>query len=160
MNLRKLASVEQLLQTKLATELVASYGRPLTLQAIRSVLEDVRTHASTGKDLSLPDRENILTQIASLLKKWTSPTLLPVINASGVILHTNLGRAPLSNATLQAMEAVAKGYSNLEYDLETGKRGSRLVHSDVLLQRLTGAESAMVVNNNAAAVLLVLAALA
>jgi L-seryl-tRNA(Ser) seleniumtransferase len=85
---------------------------------------------------------------------------VPVINASGVILHTNLGRAPLSNAALKAMEAVAHGYSNLEFDLETGKRGSRLFHAETLLQRLTGVEAAIIVNNNAAAVLLVLAALA
>jgi L-seryl-tRNA(Ser) seleniumtransferase len=160
MNLRGLASVEQLLQTQLAAELIASFGRPLTLQAIRRVLEDVRTRVSTSEGLTLPDRKNILTEAASLLEAWTYPTLLPVINASGVILHTNLGRAPLSSATLQAMEAVAHGYSNLEYDLETGKRGSRLVHPEAQLQRLTGAEAAMVVNNNAAAVLLVLAALA
>jgi L-seryl-tRNA(Ser) seleniumtransferase len=160
MNLRGLASVEQLLQTQLAAELIANYGRPLTLQAIRCVLENVRTNASTSKGITLPDREIILTDSASLLEAWTSPTLLPVINASGVILHTNLGRAPLSAASLLAMEAVGHGYSNLEYDLETGKRGSRLIHSDVLLQRITGAEAAMSVNNNAAAVLLALAALA
>ncbi len=112
------------------------------------------------EELTLPGRENILTEAASLLKAWTSPTLVPVINASGVILHTNLGRAPLSTASIKAMEAVAHGYSNLELDLETGKRGSRLVHTETLLQQLTGAESAMIVNNNAAAVLLVLAALA
>ncbi len=160
MNLHGLPSVEQLLQTQLAAELIASYGRPLTLQAIRSVLEEVRLRASKSESLTLPDRENMLTATASLLETWTSPTLVPVINASGVILHTNLGRAPLSTAALQAMEAVSHGYSNLEFDLETGKRGSRLVHAEALLQRLTGAEAAMVVNNNAAAVLLVLAALA
>ena len=160
MNLQGLPSIEQLLQTQLAAELIASYGRPLTLQAIRSALEDVRAQVSKSAGQSLPDRESILTDVDSRLKAWTSPSLLPVINASGVILHTNLGRAPLSNAALQAMHAVAQGYSNLELDLETGKRGSRLVHAEGLLQRLTGAEAAMVVNNNAAAVLLVLAALA
>jgi L-seryl-tRNA(Ser) seleniumtransferase len=160
MNLHGLPSVEQLLQTQLAAELIASYGRPLTLQAIRSVLEQVRLRASKGKSLTLPDRENLLTAASALLETWTSPPLLPVINASGVILHTNLGRAPLSAAALQAMEAVAHGYSNLEFDLETGKRGSRLVHAGTLLQSLTGAEAAMLVNNNAAALLLVLAALA
>ncbi len=160
MNLQGLPSVEQLLQTHLAAELIASYGRPLTLQAIRSALEDVRSHVLKSAEQSLPDRESILADSASRLKAWTSPSLLPVINASGVILHTNLGRAPLSSAALQAMLAVAQGYSNLELDLETGKRGSRLVHAEGLLQRLSGAEAAMVVNNNAAAVLLMLAALA
>ena len=83
-----------------------------------------------------------------------------MINATGVILHTNLGRAPLSPAALQAVQNVSQGYSTLEYDLEPGKRGSRLVHAEALLTRLTGAEAALVVNNNAAAVLLVLTALA
>ena len=160
MNLHALPSVEQLLQTQMAAELIASNGRPLTLRAIRSVLDELRTRALTSEGFTLPDRETILSDAAALLEAWTSPTLQPVINASGVILHTNLGRAPLSNAALKAMEAVAHGYSNLEFDLETGKRGSRLVHTEALLQRLTGAESALVVNNNAAAVLLVLAALA
>jgi L-seryl-tRNA(Ser) seleniumtransferase len=160
MNLRGLPSVEQLLQTRLAAELIASYGRPLTLQAIRSELDAVRSRLSKSKRPTLPTREKILTAAASRLETWTSAPLSPVINASGVILHTNLGRAPLSIAALQAVEAVAHGYSDLELDLETGKRGSRMVHSDNLLQRLTGAEAALVVNNNAAAVLLVLAALA
>jgi L-seryl-tRNA(Ser) seleniumtransferase len=83
-----------------------------------------------------------------------------VINASGVILHTNLGRAPLSQATIAAMQNIATGYSNLEYDLEKGKRGSRLIHAESVLQKLTGAEAALAVNNNASAVMLVLAALA
>jgi L-seryl-tRNA(Ser) seleniumtransferase len=89
-----------------------------------------------------------------------SSSLLPVINASGVILHTNLGRAPLSRESIQAIQETASGYSNLEYDLKSGRRGSRLVHAEDLLKRLTGAGGALVVNNNAAAVLLVLIALA
>lgn len=160
MNLRGLPSVEKLLQTQLAAELIVSYGRPLTLQAIRSALDEVRRRVSKSSEATLPDREILLTQAASLLQLWTAPTLLPVINASGVILHTNLGRAPLSNAAIQSMVAVSRGYSNLEINLETGKRGSRLIHAETLLQRLTGAEAAVVVNNNAAAVLLILSALA
>jgi len=160
MNLRGLPSVEQLLQTHLAAELIASYGRPATLQAIRSALDEIRDKVSNSGEPTLPNRENILNRAASLLNIWTAPSLVPVINASGVILHTNLGRAPLSSAAIQTMDVIARGYSNLEFDLETGKRGSRLIHTEILLQRLTGAESALVVNNNAAAILLVLSALA
>jgi len=161
MNLHRLPSVEQLLQTKQAAELIASYGRPLTLQAIRTTMGEIRAHVpKISKTTSLPDHEFILTRAASLLDLWTCSTLLPVINASGVILHTNLGRAPLSTAAIQSMNDVSRGYSNLEFNLETGKRGSRLIHTEALLQRLTGAEAALVVNNNAAAVLLVLSVLA
>ncbi len=109
---------------------------------------------------SLPREAALLASIDQRLLAWTTPTLLPVINASGVILHTNLGRAPLSAAAVQATQAVALGYSNLEYDLDKGQRGSRLVHAEALLQRLCGVEAALVVNNNAAAVLLALTALA
>jgi L-seryl-tRNA(Ser) seleniumtransferase len=160
MNLHGLPSVEQLLQTQWAAELIASYGRPLTLQAIRSTLDEIRARASTASETTLPDRENILTRAATLLPTWTASTLIPVINASGVILHTNLGRAPLSSAAIHSMEILGRGYTNLEFDLETGKRGTRLVHAEKLLQRLTGAEAAVVVNNNAAAILLILSALA
>ena len=160
MKLRGLPSVEQLLQTQLAAELIASYGRPLTLQAIRSVLDLVRSRASDGSETTLPNREGLLDQATSLLREWTTPRLVSVINATGVILHTNLGRAPLCFSAITAMEAVSRGYSNLEFDLQTGKRGSRLVHAETLLRQLTTAEAAMVVNNNAAAVLLVLSTLA
>jgi len=160
MNLRGLPSVEQLLQTQLAAELIASYGRPLTLQAIRSLLAEVRRHVSKSSESTLPGGEILLSQAASLLHLWTTSTLLPVINASGVILHTNLGRAPLSTAAIQSMDAISRGFSTLEFNLETGKRGSRLIHAETLLQKLTGAEAAVVVNNNAAAVLLILSALA
>jgi L-seryl-tRNA(Ser) seleniumtransferase len=160
MKLRGLPSVEQLLQTHLAAELIASFGRPLTLQAIRQSLEIVRKRASKASDTTLPSREGLLDQAAALLQEWTTPRLMTVINATGVILHTNLGRAPLCANAITAMEAASRSYANLEFDLRTGKRGSRMVHVEKLLQQLTGAEAAMVVNNNAAAVLLVLSALA
>ena len=160
MNLHELPSVEHILQTQLAAELIASYGRPTTIKAIRSVLDGIRERVATNEIPTIPNRQHILDEASSLLESWTSPTLLPVINASGVILHTNLGRAPLSNAALKAIQAISHGYSNLEFDLDTGKRGSRLLHAEELLKRLTGAEAAIIVNNNAAAMLLGLAALA
>ena len=157
-DLRSLPSVDRLLQTDLAGEWVGDYGRPLVLEAIRTSLEEVRQRYSSG--MRIPDESELLKNTGELLESWTEPTLQPVINATGVILHTNLGRAPLSNAATRAMQAVAEGYSTLEFNLENGKRGSRLVHADALLQRICGAQAAMVVNNNASAVLLVLTALA
>ncbi len=172
--LREIPSVEQLLQTQKAAELVASYGRPQTLEAIRAELADVRAqllaqpgNAPEDKEKTAPskkklalERMKILDRAAERLEQWLRPSLLPVINATGVVLHTNLGRSPLSRAAIQAMQSAAQGYTNLEFDLERGARGSRLVHAEALLQRLTGAEAALVVNNNAAALLLALTALA
>lgn len=158
--LRNLPSVEQMLQTEAAAYLIARFGRPLTLDAIRFVLDDIRTRFQSGQITALPLNDLILAQTESQLTSWTKQTLLPVINASGVILHTNLGRAPLSDATIRAMDIVSRGYSTLEYDLEKGQRGSRLIHAESLLQKLTGAEAAVIVNNNASAVLLILSALA
>ncbi len=158
-SLRNLPSVERLLQTAAAAELIAAYGRSLTLSAIRSALDLTRARLSSSADQTLPDSDGILAIAADFLGEWLAPTLLPVVNASGVILHTNLGRAPLSAAAIAAMDAISRGYSNLEFDLQSGKRGSRLIHAEALLRRLTGAEAAVVVNNNAAAVLLVLSAL-
>ena len=158
--LRNIPSVEQLLQTKLAAEMISAHGRPLVLEAIRHVLDEARGRILSGSETTVPEREAILESVSVVLDEWMTPTLLPVINATGVILHTNLGRSPLSKATLQAMEAVSRGYSTLEFDLSSGKRGSRLVHAEAVLKRLTGAEAAVVVNNNASAVLLALSALA
>lgn len=158
--LRNLPSVEGLLQTETAAHLIARYGRPLTLDAIRFVLDDIRARFKNDPKPAPPSHDLILTQTESTLTAWTKPTLVPVINASGVILHTNLGRAPMSDAAIHAMDVVSRGYSNLEFDLETGKRGSRLIHAESLLQKLTGAEAALVVNNCASAVLLTLSALA
>ncbi len=155
---RLLPSVEKILQMNQIQSLVAVYGRNLTLSATRQVLEDART-AISQRGL-IPREEQILRAIEEHLIALTTPSLIPVINASGVILHTNLGRAPLSQEAMQAARQVACRYSNLEYDLEKGKRGSRLFHAEKYLCHLTGAEAALVVNNNAAAVLLALAALA
>jgi L-seryl-tRNA(Ser) seleniumtransferase len=159
-SLRDLPSIEQLLHAQRAEHLMNQYGRPLTLDALRSTLDETRARFNSNPQSDLPSTDAILAQAESHLIEWTTPTLLPVINATGVILHTNLGRAPLSNATIAAMKAAAENYSTLEYDVQTGRRGSRLVHAESILQRLTGAESALVVNNNASAVLLVLSALA
>jgi len=156
--LRNLPSVEQVLQN--ATHLIERFGRPLTLDALRSTLDSTRARFKADPETALPSIDLILTETESYLLSLTKPTLLPVINATGVILHTNLGRAPLSNATIQAMNIAASNYSNLEYDLGTGKRGSRLIHAEAILQKLLNVEAALVVNNNASAVLLVLSALA
>jgi L-seryl-tRNA(Ser) seleniumtransferase len=157
-SLRDLPSVEKLLGS--ADSLLKEFGRPLTLDALRATLDEARARFQSKPEVGLPSMDNILSQAESHLSAWTSSTLLPVINATGVILHTNLGRAPLSAATIQAMNAVAADYSTLEYDLNKGKRGSRLIHAESVLQKLLGVEAAVVVNNNASAVLLVLSALA
>lgn len=157
-DLRSLPSVDQVLITQAAQELLTEYGRPLTLEAVRHVLDTVRREYPESGDV--PDMEALLGRVRVLLKNWVAPTLHPVINATGVILHTNLGRAPLSPASLQAAQSAAGGYSSLEYDVAKGKRGSRLIHAEALLQQLTGAEAAVVVNNNASAVMLALSALA
>ncbi|HXQ39001.1 MAG TPA: L-seryl-tRNA(Sec) selenium transferase, partial [Anaerolineales bacterium] len=157
-SLRDLPSVEGLLHG--AGKLIDSYGRPLTLDAIRLTLDETRAHFKLDPESALPSIEVILAQAESHLSAWTQPNLVPVINATGVILHTNLGRAPLSNAALRAMDEASRNYSNLEYDLAKGQRGSRLAHAESVLKKLTGAEAAIVVNNNASAVLLVLSTLA
>lgn len=155
---RQIPAVDSLLQTRRAAELIAKFGRPLTLDAIRTTLDGLRQDLAEGGEM--PDRELIFETVQSELETWLEPTLIPVINATGVILHTNLGRAPLSQAAINAMFHAANGYSTLEYNLIRGVRGSRSIHAEALLTRLTGAEAALVVNNNAAAVLLALSALA
>lgn len=156
--LRRLPSVDLLLNTPQGRDLISAYGRPLTLNAIRSVLDQARDDFHRKK--IIPDQAALLSRCASQLNDWTTPTLQQVINATGVILHTNLGRAPLSQSALLAIQEVSQGYCTLEYDLVKGARGSRTVHAEDRLKRLTGAEAALVVNNNAAALLLILSALA
>ena len=156
MSLRDLPSVDNLLAQ--AGDLVTVYGRPLTTEMIRETLDGIR--AQHNGQAVIPSPAEIVAQARARLAALTAPTLRPVVNASGVILHTNLGRAPMSLSAIAHMEAVARGYSTLEYDLDQGARGSRSLHAESLLTRLTGAEAALVVNNNAAAVLLILSALA
>lgn len=158
-DLRKIPSVDALLKERGMSKVIERYGRPFTIDAIREVLDRIRARVQAEQG-TIPLPEVILQDVQHILQKWTRPTLEPVINAAGVILHTNLGRAPLSDETLQAIQRVAQGYSTLEYDLDKGQRGSRYIHTEKLLQRLTGAEAAMVVNNNASALLLILYALA
>jgi L-seryl-tRNA(Ser) seleniumtransferase len=155
-SLRDLPSVEHLLQR--ATKLAATYGRPLTLEAIRDRLDAAREAIREGEPP--PKEDNLIEEAHKTLERWLAPTLQPVINATGVIIHTNLGRAPLSEKARQAMIEVADSYSTLEYNLERGARGKREDHAEDLLVRLTGGEAAFVVNNNAAAVLLALTSLA
>lgn len=156
--LRQLPSVDALLNSAGGEDLIVRYGRELTLEALRRALDLARYAIAEGSQ----QRFEIIDLIASSdswLKDLIAPTLRPVVNATGVIIHTNLGRAPASSAAIAAIMATAKGYSTLEYDLEIGQRGSRVIHTEKLLTRLTGAEAALVVNNNAAALLLLLTAL-
>jgi L-seryl-tRNA(Ser) seleniumtransferase len=152
MTLRSLPSIDKLLLA--APELVDEYGHPLTTDAFRAVLDDIRGAHTAGA--RIPSGDEIIERAMTLLEARTAPSLQPVINATGVILHTNLGRAPLSRAATAAIQAAALGYTNLEFDLASGKRGSRYTHAEALICRLTGAQAALVVNNNAAAVLLAL----
>jgi len=155
---RALPSVDRLLASQSLQPVIARHGRSLVTDEARAALAAARGRAEVGE--RVPD----LTELAADVERRASTlfrgTLFPVINATGVIIHTNLGRAPLSPAARHAMDLIATGYSNLEYDLEAGSRGSRYLHAETLLCRLTGAEAALVVNNNAGAVLLALAALA
>jgi L-seryl-tRNA(Ser) seleniumtransferase len=155
-SLSNLPAIDTLLRA--SDHLLAQYGHDQTVRALRRVVETARQSALNGGDI--PPAADLLAQAADLLIRASRPTLRPVINATGVIIHTNLGRAPLSDDALTAMHAVGGGYSTLEYDLEPGARGKRDRHIERILLDVTGAEAGMVVNNNASAVLLALLALA
>ncbi|GAC1354752.1 MAG: L-seryl-tRNA(Sec) selenium transferase [Ktedonobacteraceae bacterium] len=156
--LRLLPSVDELLQSETGQHLVTHFSRPLVVRAIRASLTLARTHILGG--LPCPPHEELMASAEHQLLIEQQPHLRPVLNATGVIINTNLGRAPLSYEALQAVQHVSQGYSNLEYDLEVGERGSRHTHVEALLCELTGAEAAIVTNNTAAAVLLGLSTLA
>ena len=155
---RSLPSVDRLMMDKRLQSLEAVYSRPFALEVVRQVLEEGRLSIAGGQPA--PSFDGLVESISARIESLGRPTLQRVINATGVVLHTNLGRAPLSQESIAAMESASRGYVNLEFDLESGGRGSREVHVSSLLCRLTGAESALVVNNNASAVLLALTALA
>jgi L-seryl-tRNA(Ser) seleniumtransferase len=157
--LRQLPSVDRLLGLEAVQELIDAFGRQQTVDTLRETLDAARD-AVLREGAEVPDATSLAARASSRLARRLTPTLRPVINATGVIIHTNLGRAPLSEAAREAMEAVSRGYSTLEYDLEVGQRGHRTAHAERLVCELTGAESALVVNNNAGAVLLALTGLA
>jgi L-seryl-tRNA(Ser) seleniumtransferase len=146
MELRDLPSVD---------ELARAAGDPLAVDAARAVIDTAREEIRAGADPG-----DLAARLRDELADARRPRLQGVLNATGVVVHTNLGRAPLAEEAVERVAAVARGYSNLEYDLPGGSRGSRQDHVAAVLRRLTGAEAALVVNNNAAAVLLALAALA
>jgi L-seryl-tRNA(Ser) seleniumtransferase len=158
--LRQLPSVERLVQLVEQEGLADQVARPLIVEATRAVLEASRSALLAGTRETAPTVESLLEAVRQHLRALEKPSLRPVINAGGVIIQTNLGRAPLSPAALAAMTTVGAGYSNLEYDLAAGSRGSRNSHLQALLCRISGAEAALVVNNNAAAIYLALIALA
>jgi len=160
--LRQIPSVDELLMQPRLAALTQRMDRELVVEIARTVLAELRTRITAeGMAVVIPLDSSVLEErIASMVERVLASSLEPVINATGVILHTNLGRAPLSAAAAEEIRRSATSYSNLEYDLEGGARGKRDVHVAQLLERLTGAEAAIVVNNCAAAVLLVLAAIA
>lgn len=155
---RALPSVDELAQNHTLRGYELKVGRAIVIDAIRAQLDAARADIRAGHPAPIPAL--LIDAITERIERSIRPGLRYVINATGVILHTNLGRAPLSPDALQAIQDAASGYSNLEYDLDGGERGSRYVHAEELIKKLTGAEAALVVNNNAAAVMFILRAFA
>lgn len=157
--LRALPSVDGLLLTEMGQRLSQEYGRSLTVEAIRQAIEVERAAILKRENAQQAETAVLLNNALAWLQDLTTSSLQPVINATGVIVHTNLGRAPLSQAALAAIAAVGAGYSTLEYEPGSGQRGSRSNHPNQIIQRLLKCEASFVVNNNAAGVLLMLTAL-
>ncbi len=159
---RKIPGVDRLLESPVVEEASRVHPRGLIIKTIHQVLDEVRAEINQGRlrDESELSLEAVAGLFRDRLKTLARPSLRPLINATGVVVHTNLGRSILPEKALKKFRAIAGGYSNLEYDLGEGKRGSRYVHVEDILKELTGAEGAMVVNNNAAAVFLCLETLA
>ncbi|MDI6856914.1 MAG: L-seryl-tRNA(Sec) selenium transferase [Dehalococcoidia bacterium] len=155
---RALPSVDRLLGDERLKALVSEFGAATVTDAAREAIEAARRAIAAGETPAPFD--SLVAAVAERARATVAVTLRPVINATGIVLHTNLGRAPLSDEAVAAMNAVSRGYSTLEFELEAGERGSRTAHVEALLCRLTGAEAALAVNNNAGAVLLGLSGLA
>lgn len=158
--LKKIPKVDKLLADERLGEFVKKGLRDVVLDCARNVLGRIRKDVLDGKIDSVPNDDEIAREIRDRVEAAFSYSLKPVINATGVVLHTNFGRAPLSKAALENILRISSGYSNLEYDLTSGERGRRYVHVEELLCKLCGSEAALVVNNNAAAVMLALKSLA
>ncbi len=158
--LKQIPKVDRVLEWPDVFPLLERHPRPEVLLAVREVLDRLRESVKSGAQTALPDSSEIIGLISSQLHGRSAPSLRRVINGSGVVVHTNLGRSPLANSAESAIHTVSSGYSNLEFDLASGERGSRYSHVEGLLCELTGSEAALVVNNNAAAVILALSSLA
>ena len=159
---RSIPKVDILLEKEEIQNAIEEYGREIVMEAIREEMEGLRAYIGTCEDekAALDKIESLTEQILRYVKKVNTPNMRMVINGTGTILHTNLGRAPISQEHMAKLSNIVTGYSNLEYNLEAGKRGERYSHFEELLCRLTGAEAAMAVNNNAAAVMLILSSMA
>ncbi len=157
--LRQIPSITQLLELPEAIELASAHSPALLTDALRRVTEQIRERLLAGEEL-VPDASQIIMMAKGVLEKSRRMDQRPVINSTGILLHTNLGRAPMAEIAGEAARQAAIHYTNLEYDDATGKRGDRLSPIIALLQEITGAEDALVVNNNAAAVLLAVSGLA
>ncbi len=155
---RALPSVERLLSDDRVIALIETHSRQVVLEFVRSSLSDARRAIAAGRDA--PDAQAIIAAVAAQAEASRRPWPKRIINATGVVLHTNLGRAPLSDDAVKAIQRAAHGYSELELDLASGRRGSRQARISELVSHTTGAEAALVVNNNASAVMLGLAAIA
>jgi L-seryl-tRNA(Ser) seleniumtransferase len=158
--LRSLPQVQRLLEMPAATSLCSAYGRAAVTQSLRDALQELREQIVAGTLGGAPDAEALIARCVPRLAARRRRGLRRTINATGIVLHTNLGRAPLAPEAIAAIAEVAAGYCNLEIDLATGRRGSRTQAVETLLCELTGAEAALAVNNGAAAILLALSALA
>lgn len=156
--MRRLPAVDRLLRSPAGREAAARFGHAVARRLCREVID--RHRSALGEGRSLPPLAVIEGHLRAAVDRTGRELFRPVLNATGVVLHTNLGRALLSDQAAAAAVEAATRYGNLEYDLESGRRGSRHRHGELLLQELTGAEAALVVNNNAAAVLLVLSVVA
>ena len=158
--LRQIPKVDELMKQPMLLTLCETVPAQTVTQAVRQILEDLRKDILAGKIEEMPSVEALCAGIVSDANRQAEPSLKKVINATGIILHTNLGRACISARAAAAAQEVAQSYSTLEYNLQAGRRGTRYSHVESLLCKLTGAESALVVNNNAAAVLLILSDMA
>ena len=159
---RVIPSIETLRQRDTVRNMESRHGGGAVVRALRDAAEQLRAQIGAGDGpLDSEAAARVIEALAeAALASHARGSLRPVINATGVVIHTNLGRAPIADAAIERVTAIAKGYSNLEYDVAEGERGSRTVHAESLITALTGAEAAVVVNNNAAATLLILTALA
>ena len=158
--LRGLPKIDELLLDEQLVFFMESTPRAVVVDTAREIIDDLRKDILSGEKEEIPDRDEIVSEICERITGKKKHNLRTLINATGVVLHTNLGRANLCRAAVESVLSVADSYSNLEYDIKKGARGSRHDHVEKIITRITGAEAAMVVNNNAAATMLCLSAMA